>query len=48
MTGGGFGGAVVALLKTAAFPKYARAMTPYAKGGSLLLQPSGGARVTAL
>jgi galactokinase len=48
MTGGGFGGAVVALLKTEAFPKYARALAPHAKGGSILLKPSDGARVTAL
>ncbi|MCY3022536.1 MAG: galactokinase [Planctomycetota bacterium] len=48
MTGGGFGGAVVALLKTSAFPPYARAMKPYAKGGSLLLTPSAGARVVRL
>lgn len=43
MTGGGFGGAVVALLKTSAFPKYARALASFAKGGSLLLSPAQGA-----
>jgi galactokinase len=48
MTGGGFGGAVVALLKTEAFPAYAKAMKPYAKGGSLLLSPSVGAGVVRL
>lgn len=48
MTGGGFGGAVVALLKTRAFPEYAAAMAPYARGGALLLSPSSGATVTAL
>jgi galactokinase len=48
MTGGGFGGAVVALLKTAAFPKYARALAPFAKGGSLLLGESAGASVVAI
>jgi galactokinase len=47
MVGGGFGGAVVALLKTEAFPEYASAMTPYAKGGSLLLTPAAGACVAA-
>ena len=45
MTGGGFGGAVVALIKTDAFPKYAKAMVPYAKGGSLLLTPANRAEV---
>ena len=45
MTGGGFGGAVVALLKTAAFPKYARELRGAAKGGSRLLHSSGGAAV---
>jgi galactokinase len=45
MTGGGFGGAVVALLKTSAYPAYAKALKPYAKGGSLLLTPTAGARV---
>jgi len=48
MTGGGFGGAVVALLKTEAFPEYAKAMARHAKGGSLLLAPSGGAQVAGL
>ncbi|MGD0090622.1 MAG: galactokinase, partial [Planctomycetota bacterium] len=48
MVGGGFGGAVLALLKTKAFPEYAKAMGPYAKGGALLLAPSGGARVVGL
>ncbi|HYG76970.1 MAG TPA: galactokinase [Planctomycetota bacterium] len=48
MTGGGFGGAVVALLKTEAFPSYAEALAPVAKGGSLLLTPAGGARVEVL
>jgi galactokinase len=48
MTGGGFGGAVVALLKTSAFPKYAKGMKEFAKGESLLLEPSSGAQVTAL
>jgi galactokinase len=45
MTGGGFGGAVVALLKTSAFPKYAQALRGAAKGGSRLLYSSGGAAV---
>lgn len=47
MTGGGFGGAVVALLKTSAFPAYAKALRPFAKGGSLLLTPGGGACVVS-
>ncbi len=47
MTGGGFGGAVVALLKTSAYPAYEEALKPYAKGGSLLLTPTAGARVEA-
>lgn len=45
MTGGGFGGAVVALLKTEAYPAYAEALSPYAKGGSLLITPASGARL---
>jgi galactokinase len=48
MTGGGFGGAVVALLKSSAFDSYAKHMKPYAKGGSLKLSPGGGARVEKL
>jgi len=48
MTGGGFGGAVVALLKTEAFKGYARALAPYAKGGSMLLTPCAGAEVVKL
>jgi len=48
MTGGGFGGAVVALLKTEAYENYAEAMKPCAKGGSLLLTPAAGARVEKL
>jgi galactokinase len=48
MTGGGFGGAVVSLLKTSAFPGYAKALRPFAKGGSLLLAPAGGACVVNL
>jgi galactokinase len=48
MVGGGFGGAVLALLKTEAFPGYAKVLAPYAQGGSLLLAPSGGARVVML
>jgi galactokinase len=48
MVGGGFGGAVVALLKTEAFPDYAEALKPYAKGGSMLLTPAAGARVERL
>ena len=48
MTGGGFGGAVVALLKTSEFPRYAEALAPLAKGGSRLLIPSGGAAVSQL
>jgi len=48
LTGGGFGGAVVSLLKTEAFPEYAKAMAPHARGGSILLTPSDGACVTAL
>ncbi len=55
MTGGGFGGAIVALLKTTAFPSIQRKLkrsfqkafsTPM--GGSLLVQPSEGARVMRL
>jgi galactokinase len=46
MTGGGFGGAVVALLKTSAFPKYEKALKPLAKGGSRLLKSCGGATVS--
>jgi galactokinase len=45
MTGGGFGGAVVALLKKPAFPRYTRALKSFAKGGTLLIEPSGGAMV---
>ena len=45
MTGGGFGGAVVALMKTSAFPRYAKALKSLAKGGSRLLSSSGGAVV---
>ena len=45
MTGGGCGGAVVALLKTSAVPAYAKALRRLAPGGSLLLAPSGGAFV---
>lgn len=48
MTGGGFGGAVVALLKTEAYESYAEALKPYAKGGTLLVKPSSGALVTKL
>ena len=48
MTGGGFGGSVVALIKSTAFPDYAKAMQPYAKGGSLLLAPESGASVLNL
>ena len=48
MTGGGFGGAVVALLKTSAFPRYEKALKSLAKGGSRLLESCGGARVENL
>jgi galactokinase len=48
MTGGGFGGAVVALLKSSAFPTYAKALKNVAKGGSLLLEPGDGAQVVSL
>jgi len=48
MTGGGFGGAVVALLKTSAYPKYEKALRKAAKGGSLLLEPGDGAKVLKL
>ena len=48
MTGGGFGGAVVALLKRSAFAGYARALKPFAHGGSLLIAPSGRAEVVRL
>jgi len=48
MTGGGFGGAVVALLKSSAFPAYAKALKKSAKGGSLLLEPGEGALVQKL
>jgi galactokinase len=48
MTGGGFGGAVVALLKTSAYAAYSKALKPFAKGGSLLLAPGGGAEVVNL
>jgi galactokinase len=45
MVGGGFGGAVVALLKTSAFPRYAKDLKSLAKGGSRLLASSGAAEV---
>jgi len=45
MVGGGFGGAVVALLKTSAFSRYAKDLKPLAKGGSRLLSSAGAATV---
>ena len=45
MVGGGFGGAVVALLKTSAFNRYAKSLKPLAKGGSRLLASSESATV---
>ena len=48
MTGGGFGGAVVALLKTRKFEDYKRAAQKQARGGCMLLTPADGAKVIAL
>lgn len=48
MVGGGFGGAVVALLKTSAFAKYAKDLKSLARGGSRLLSSSGAAIVENL
>lgn len=48
MVGGGFGGAVVALLKTKQFAAYAEAAKPLARGGCMLLSPGEGAKVVAL
>jgi galactokinase len=42
LTGGGFGGAVVALVKTSEFDRYAKMLKPLARGGSRLLEPSRG------
>lgn len=48
MTGGGFGGSVVALLKTKKFGEYGRATKDLARGGSMLLAPADGAKVMVL
>lgn len=48
MTGGGFGGAVVALLKTRNFAAYEKAAKEMARGGCMLLSPGEGAKVMAL
>ena len=48
MVGGGFGGAVVALLKTSAFNRYAKDLKGLAKGGSRLLQSSDAAELVEL
>jgi galactokinase len=45
MVGGGFGGSVVALIKTSEFERYARDLAPLAKGGSRLLSSAGAATV---
>ncbi len=48
MTGGGFGGSVVALLKTNNFSACRGAVAELAKGGCMLLSPGEGAKVVAL
>ena len=48
MTGGGFGGAVVALLKTKTFDDCKRAAKDLAHGGCMLLTPADGAKVVLL
>jgi len=48
MVGGGFGGAVVALIKTSEFPRYANDLKSRAKGGSRLLSSSGVAKIEQL
>jgi galactokinase len=48
MTGGGFGGSVVALLQTSRFAHYSKMLAPLAKGGSRLITPSTGATLSML
>ncbi|HLX60212.1 MAG TPA: galactokinase [Planctomycetota bacterium] len=48
MTGGGFGGSVVALLKTAKFKTYEKVLGKLAPHGGMLLKPGDGAKVFAL
>ncbi len=48
MTGGGFGGSVVALLKTESFKACETALGPLAPHGGMLLAPGDGAKVVGI